>query len=74
TKTMTALITLLRETSDERLKNDINTLMRKLKWLKSRDLALWLSDLHHAAQNYPPLLQLAPTAAQLEEWFSRDDD
>ncbi|MEM4154879.1 MAG: hypothetical protein QXW52_08700 [Candidatus Caldarchaeum sp.] len=48
--------------------------MRKLTHLKSRDLSVWLSDLYHAAQNYPPLLQLAPTAAQLEEWFSWHDD
>ncbi|MEM4409687.1 MAG: hypothetical protein QXI19_13195 [Candidatus Caldarchaeum sp.] len=73
-KTMTALISLAREASDEKIKNDIDALMRKLSYLKSRDLSMFLSDLYHAAVDEPKLLNLAPTSEQVEAWFSRDED
>ncbi|MEM1944087.1 MAG: hypothetical protein QXE52_08405 [Candidatus Caldarchaeum sp.] len=73
-KTMTRLIEIARETTDPRVKNDVDALMRKLTWLKSRDISIWLSDLYQASKNAPQLLQLAPTAAQVEEWFSWHDD
>lgn len=73
-KTMTALISLAREASDEKIKNDIDVLIRKLSYLKSRDLSVFLSDLYHAAQLNPQLLQLAPSTEELEGWFSRDED
>jgi len=62
-----------RYAGNEKIERDINVLITKLQYLKSRDLSAWLVLLHHAATDSPEFLELAPEAEELEEWFTKEE-
>ena len=62
-----------RYSDDEKILQDINVLISRLQYLKSRDLGMWLVLLHHASADLMEFLELAPEAEELEEWFTKEE-
>ena len=65
---MHRLITLAQKYRDDRKKaTTLNALITKLHYLRSRDLATFLSLIHHASVDVPEVLELIPSVQELKK-------
>jgi len=74
TRTLIELLKIYEEIENEEIRHEIDSLINKLTYLKSRDLSTWLHLLHGVAKYYEDvrkqLLLLVPDEKLLKHWFS----
>jgi hypothetical protein len=64
------LIEMIRNASDEKVRRNAEALLTKLQYLRLEGLPSFLVLLHAAATDDPRFLDLAPSAEEVEKWFS----
>ncbi|MEM3895423.1 hypothetical protein [Thermofilum sp.] len=74
TFTIVKLIKMREESQDEKLKEDLNTLLTKLFYAKKRDLTTVFYLMHTIARddNFSKILELIPSPEELEQLEEKD--
>lgn len=74
-KTMRFLISFSQKCEDQTLKQNIDNLIAKLQYLRTRDLANFMLSVNKIAEHYkkPELLNILPSEEELDEFFKNNN-
>lgn len=74
-KTMRFLIFFSKECEDQEIKQNIDNLIAKLQYLRTRDIANFMFSVHKIAKYYkkPELLNVLPSEEELDEFFKNNN-
>jgi len=64
----------LKYKDNPKIAQDIDILITKLQYLKLRDLASFLTLVHHASSDCEELLSILPSENEVEEWYKGGED